>query len=59
MDIHFPELKDDWKRQVDGQLMSSAVPGKMPVILSYYYEQFRQYFEKKTGVRWTIKKLVN
>ncbi|MCU4539802.1 hypothetical protein KTJ16_01235 [Acinetobacter bereziniae] len=59
VDIHFPEPKDDWKRQVDGQLMSSAVPGKMPVIPSYYYEQFRQYFEKKTGVRWTIKKLVN
>ncbi|MDQ9817931.1 hypothetical protein RFY44_03445 [Acinetobacter bereziniae] len=59
VDIHFLEPKDDWKRQVDGQLMSSAVPGTMPVIPPYYYEQFRQYFEKKTGVRWTIKKLVN
>lgn len=59
VDIHFPEPKDDWKRKVDGQLMSSAVPGKMPIIPPYYYEQFRQYFEKKTGVRWTIKKLGN
>lgn len=57
VDIHFPQPENDWKRKVDGQLMSSAVPGKMPIIPPYYYEQFRQYFEKKTGVRWAIKKL--
>jgi hypothetical protein len=57
VDIQIAQPEDDWKRKVYGQLMSSAVPGKMPIIPPYYYEQFRQYFEKKTGVRWAIKKL--
>ncbi|RKG40829.1 hypothetical protein [Acinetobacter rongchengensis] len=57
VDIHLPEPLNDWKRKVDGHLMSTAIPGQMPIIPPYYYERFRQYFENKTGVRWEIKKL--
>ncbi|WP_296280833.1 hypothetical protein [uncultured Acinetobacter sp.] len=57
VDIHFSEPANDWKRKVDGHLMSTAIEGQMPIIPPYYYERFRQYFENKTGVRWEIKKL--
>lgn len=57
VDIHLPEPLNDWKRKVNGHLMSTAIPGQMPIIPSYYYERFRQYFENKTGIRWKIKKL--
>lgn len=57
VDIYLPEPLNDWKRKVDGHLMSTALPGQMPIIPPYYYERFRQYFENKTGVRWEIKKL--
>ncbi|MCT9978230.1 hypothetical protein M2R48_07820 [Acinetobacter sp. I-MWF] len=56
VDINFTEPQNDWKRKVDGHLMSSPLPGKMPIIPAYYYERFREYFENKTGVRWKIKK---
>ena len=56
VDIDFPQPENDWKRKVDGHLMSSPLPGKMPIIPAYYYERFREYFENKTGVRWKIKK---
>lgn len=57
VDIDFTEPQNGWKRKVDGHLMSSPLPGKMPIIPAYYYERFREYFENKTGVRWKIKKL--
>lgn len=57
VDIHLPEPANDWKRKVDGHLMSTATPGQMPIIPPYYYERFREYFENKTGIRWEIKKL--
>ena len=57
VDIKISEPQNEWKRCINGQLMSSPVPGKMPIIPPYYYEEFRKYFEKKTGVKWMIKKL--
>ena len=57
VDIDLVEPQNDWKRKVDGHLMSSPLPGKMPIIPAYYYERFQEYFENKTGVRWKIKKL--
>ncbi|MCT9978232.1 hypothetical protein M2R48_07830 [Acinetobacter sp. I-MWF] len=38
VDIDFTEPQNDWKRKVDGHLMSSPLSGKMPIIPAYYYE---------------------
>lgn len=57
LNFKISEPQNEWKLYIKGQLMSSPEPGKMPIIPPYYYEEFRKYFEKKTGVKWMIKKL--
>lgn len=57
VDVQREQPRNDWQRKTEGTLMSAAIPGKVSTLPAYYYEQFRQYFENKTGVRWEIKKL--
>ncbi len=57
IDVKMAEPKDDWKRVGSGSLMSSSSADKLPIIPSYYYEEYRKIFEQQTRLEWEIKKI--
>ncbi|KVK79828.1 type IV secretion protein Rhs [Burkholderia cepacia] len=56
VDVTMPQLKDNWQRTTDTNLMGRGMFLAKPEIPKYYMYGFRDWFQQKTNIEWEVLK---